>query len=153
MGEGSAEDGMTKSTGTQLSGPGGLITDAEEMMRPIVTVGNWKKLGLRCHRWWMHKMGITLGTVEERVFLAVGLAGEVGELANLIKKEWRDGPDEGRQQEIKKEIADVQGYLSHLATSYDWDLDSITADKTEELVRRWPEAFEGPSIDSMGVED
>jgi hypothetical protein len=47
-------------------------------------------------------------STDER-FLALGLCGEVGELANMIKKRWRDGVD--LTEEIRDEIADIRVYL------------------------------------------
>lgn len=46
-------------------------------------------------------------------FFALGLAGEAGELANFVKKRWRDG--EGHDQDIRYEIADVCAYAFMLA--------------------------------------
>jgi NTP pyrophosphatase (non-canonical NTP hydrolase) len=46
-------------------------------------------------------------------FLALALCGEAGELANFIKKEWRDGKD--YSEEIAYEIADVALYTIMLA--------------------------------------
>lgn len=45
-------------------------------------------------------------------FLALALCGEVGELANLIKKDWR--ADVGsRREAIKEELADVANLCFH----------------------------------------
>jgi len=49
-------------------------------------------------------------------FLALALCGEAGELANMIKKRWRDGVDLG--EEIKDEIADIRVYLELLAKCF-----------------------------------
>lgn len=46
-------------------------------------------------------------------FLALALCGEAGELANFVKKEWRDGVEHG--EEIDAEIADVVLYAVMLA--------------------------------------
>lgn len=46
-------------------------------------------------------------------FLALGLTGEAGELANYVKKRWRDG--DGHDEAIKFEIADVCAYAFMLA--------------------------------------
>jgi NTP pyrophosphatase (non-canonical NTP hydrolase) len=54
----------------------------------------------------------TFSSQDER-FLALALCGEVGELANMIKKRWRDGAD--LSEEIKDEIADIRVYLELLA--------------------------------------
>jgi NTP pyrophosphatase (non-canonical NTP hydrolase) len=55
-------------------------------------------------------------STDER-FLALALCGEAGELANYIKKRWRDGAD--FQEEIRDEIADIRMYLELLAKCFD----------------------------------
>ena len=50
-------------------------------------------------------------------FLALALAGEVGELCNLIKKRWRDNVD--LTEECRDEIADCRVYLELLAKCFD----------------------------------
>lgn len=57
----------------------------------------------------------TWSSTDER-FLALGLCGEAGELANMIKKRWRDGVD--LTDEIRDEIADVRVYLELLAKCF-----------------------------------
>lgn len=49
-------------------------------------------------------------------FLALALCGEAGELANIIKKRWRDGVD--MSEEVKDEIADIRVYLELLAKCF-----------------------------------
>ena len=46
-------------------------------------------------------------------FLALALAGEAGEIANVAKKEWRD--DSTYEPSMMKEMADVYVYLLLLA--------------------------------------
>jgi NTP pyrophosphatase (non-canonical NTP hydrolase) len=65
-------------------------------------------------------------STDER-FLALGLCGEAGELANMIKKRWRDGVD--LTEEIRDEIADVRIYLELLAKCFD-----IEGEKLDKLV-------------------
>jgi hypothetical protein len=51
-------------------------------------------------------------TQERLRFLVLAMAGEAGEAANIVKKQWRDGdyrPD--WELILKKEIADVQAYI------------------------------------------
>lgn len=74
-------------------------------------------------------------------FLALALCGEAGELANLIKKEWRDGASDARDEEIAEEIADVAIYLHHLARTRGVDINVAIRRKTQKLRERWPEAF------------
>jgi NTP pyrophosphatase (non-canonical NTP hydrolase) len=60
-------------------------------------------------------------------FLALALCGEAGELANFIKKRWRDGAD--FSEEIRDEIADIRVYLELLAKCF-----GIEGDKLDERV-------------------
>ena len=56
------------------------------------------------------------GSPESIHFVALALCGEAGELANLVKKEWRG--DEGAtttSQAIREELADIMIYASLLA--------------------------------------
>jgi NTP pyrophosphatase (non-canonical NTP hydrolase) len=59
---------------------------------------------------------------------ACALAGEVGELCNLIKKEFR-GTDVVDPQDIKDEIADVAIYLDLLAARYGISLEDAIREK------------------------
>ena len=61
-------------------------------------------------------------------FLALALCGEVGELANYIKKRWRDGVD--LTEEVRDEIADIRVYLELIAKCFD-----IEGEKLDERVR------------------
>ena len=54
-------------------------------------------------------------STDER-FLALALCGEAGELANMIKKRWRDGAD--LTNEIRDELADIRVYLELLAKCF-----------------------------------
>ena len=66
-------------------------------------------------------------------FLALGLCGEAGELANLIKKRWRDGAD--LKDEIRDEIADVRVYLELLAKCFGIEGDKLDQRVKEKLVK------------------
>jgi NTP pyrophosphatase (non-canonical NTP hydrolase) len=70
-------------------------------------------------------------------FLALALCGEVGELANMIKKRWRDGAD--LTEEIRDEIADARIYLELLAKCFDLEgakLDDRVVEKLKQVVRK-----------------
>lgn len=66
---------------------------------------------------------------EDQRFLALALCGEAGELANMVKKQWRDGAD--LSEEIKDEIADVRVYLELLAKCF-----GIEGDKLDQRVEQ-----------------
>lgn len=101
---------------------------------------DWRRVCDQIHKYWMHKMDIQLHSQQERGFLALAFCGEAGELANLVKKEMRDGVSAHNTEAIKKEIADCHIYLRHIANSYQVSIEDVTEDKTFELMERWPEA-------------
>lgn len=92
----------------------------------------------------------------ESKLLALGLAGEVGELVNLIVKRWTGELCEGYTMPdivsgayarqggaVAEEIADVAIYLELLARSLGIDVDKAVANKIKILVaRRGPKAVE-----------
>lgn len=53
---------------------------------------------------------------QDERFLALALCGEAGELANMVKKRWRDGVD--LSEDIRDEIADIRVYLELLAKCF-----------------------------------
>lgn len=62
------------------------------------------------------------------VYPVLGILGEAGEVAEKIKKIWRDKNNiinEEDKIEIKKEIGDVLWYLSQLATELEIDFDDV----------------------------
>ncbi len=80
-----------------------------------------------------------VGGEEDRRFLALALAGEVGEALNLIKKDWRgDGGD--RRPALIEELADIAVYLELLARVYGVDLDKACRDVLEKIYREFPDA-------------
>jgi NTP pyrophosphatase (non-canonical NTP hydrolase) len=71
-------------------------------------------------------------STDER-FLALGLCGEAGELANMIKKRWRDGAD--LSDEIREEIADVRVYLELLAKCFGIEGEKLDAAVEAKLIK------------------
>lgn len=70
-------------------------------------------------------------------FLALALCGEAGELANIIKKRWRDGAD--LREEACDEIADIRVYLELLAKCFGIEgskLDERVKQKLEKVVEK-----------------
>ena len=89
---------------------------------------------------------------EDERFLALALAGEVGELCNMIKKRWRDGAD--LAEEIKDEIADIRIYLELIAKCFGIEgekLDHRVYLKLEKVIEKHRKVFEDrPVLDNVG---
>jgi NTP pyrophosphatase (non-canonical NTP hydrolase) len=71
--------------------------------------------------------------VKHQFFLTLALAGEVGELANMMKKAWRD---DAWNLGINMELADIYIYLSLIAHIRGVDLDTQAAEKMKEVAKR-----------------
>lgn len=76
---------------------------------------------------------------EDQQFLALALAGEVGEFCNIVKKLWRGDTLDNAPAMIEEELADIRIYLELVALSFNVDLDEACEGKLPELERRWPE--------------
>lgn len=71
---------------------------------------------------------------------ACGLAGEAGEVVDLLKKHLfqEKSLDIG---EVKKEMGDVMWYLSYLSLILGVDLNSVVQGNIEKLTARYPDGF------------
>lgn len=115
---------------------------------------NWDKYAKQLHNHCTANMGIEKGSLQDKVFLGLALAGEAGELANVIKKMWRDGVTPELEQKAKMEIADNLLYLLHLCDAFEVAPDEICIEKLDELYNKrrpaWADsvlAGKGPSDD------
>jgi len=73
------------------------------------------------------------------VYVTLGLVGEAGEIAEKIKKIFRDNNgilDEERKQILKKELGDVLWYLAQLSTELGLSLDDVACFNIEKLSSR-----------------
>lgn len=73
------------------------------------------------------------------VYPTLGLTGEAGEVANKIKKIFRDGQGvmtEAKSQELAKELGDVLWYTAQLATELHLSMDQIATQNLERLASR-----------------
>jgi len=74
------------------------------------------------------------------IYAALALNGEAGEVAEKIKKIWRDkhkrvSPED--QEELKKELGDVLWYLSQLAEELEIDFDDVAQTNIDKIYSRF----------------
>jgi NTP pyrophosphatase (non-canonical NTP hydrolase) len=86
---------------------------------------------------WFPATHASANPVPVTVFLALGLAGEAGEVANVVKKLLRDGDDQNLRADLGLELADVLTYLLLLADECGVDLVDMYRIKTTLNERRW----------------
>ncbi len=78
---------------------------------------------------------------DERLLNGVmGLCGESGEVADLVKKHRFHGTtlDEDK---LRKELGDVLWYVAQICDSRGWKMGDVMAGNIEKLKARWPEGF------------
>lgn len=69
----------------------------------------------------------------------LGLCGEAGEVAEKVKKLFRDSAGiatEEFQAALKKELGDVLWYLANIASDYNLSLDEIASENLRKLASR-----------------
>src|SRR5579859_250110 len=74
------------------------------------------------------------------IWSAVGLAGESGEVADLVKKGilHQHGLDRAR---LEKELGDVLWYVAALCTQLGLGLDDVMQTNIDKLLKRYPDGF------------
>lgn len=93
---------------------------------------------------WFPRWHAPDAAVPLRVAWALGLAGEVGEVANVVKKQIRDGENVGLASNLGAELADVFVYLLLLADEDGYDLVAEYRDKVDFNEARWGAAGDRP---------
>ena len=78
--------------------------------------------------------GIDIGGVLNGV---LGLTGESGEFADIIKK-WIFHQKELDIDHAKKELGDVMWYVAMICESFDWSLDEVMGMNIDKLIARYP---------------
>ncbi len=75
------------------------------------------------------------------IIAALGLAGEAGEFANLVKKRTAHGHTDIDPQVLADELGDVLWYLAEAASALNLDLGDIAEKNVEKLRNRYPNGF------------
>jgi NTP pyrophosphatase (non-canonical NTP hydrolase) len=77
---------------------------------------------------------------ERPMVQTLGLCGEAGEVAELVKKaSWHGKPID--PDRLANELGDVLWYVSDLASHYGLSLSAIAEGNVEKLRRRYPDGF------------
>lgn len=82
----------------------------------------------------------SLAQESQLINAALGLCGEAGEFADLIKKMNYQGHDKDHAH-LVKELGDVCWYIALAATALGVDLESVMATNIEKLKARYPDGF------------
>lgn len=85
----------------------------------------------------------TIGTrtpTDQLANMAMGLAGEAGETADMLKKHLFHGKPLD-QDELVKELGDVMWYVAGMATAIGASLDDIATRNVDKLRKRYPDGF------------
>ena len=75
------------------------------------------------------------------LYIAAALAGEAGEVANIIKKAYREGTNKDvylleNRERIKEELGDVLWYCAALAEELLFNLEDVASENIEKLRKR-----------------
>ncbi|MCI7222646.1 MAG: nucleoside triphosphate pyrophosphohydrolase family protein [Erysipelotrichaceae bacterium] len=81
---------------------------------------------------------------------ALGLAGETGEVVDLIKKHYFHGHQLDKQLLIK-ELGDVCWYVAQCCQAIDIDMETVMKQNIDKLTKRYPDGFN--SSDSINRKD
>lgn len=82
------------------------------------------------------------GDGEQRLIVAaLGLAGEAGEFANLVKKRTAHGHSDITPAVLGDELGDILWYLAEAATACGLNLEDIARENIAKLRQRYPEGF------------
>ena len=75
------------------------------------------------------------------IIAALGLAGEAGEFANLVKKLTAHGHIDITPEVLADELGDVLWYLAEAATACGLEFDAVARQNVHKLQQRYPEGF------------
>lgn len=73
--------------------------------------------------------------------MVMGIAGESGEVADVIKKHLYQGHDLDVAH-LKEEIGDVMFYIVNLANVLELDMEEVLEDNINKLRKRYPQGFD-----------
>lgn len=87
---------------------------------------------------------------ERLVSAALGLTGEAGEVAELIKK-YIGHNHELKKEEVTKELGDVLWYIVEMCSVLEIDIEEVPVNNIEKLKKRYPNGFEKERSIKRGI--
>ncbi len=91
----------------------------------------FQRMALKTRKEWGSPEGI-----EDVVYLALAINGEAGELAEVVKKTWRDGKELDREK-IVDELGDILWYVAVLSHTLGVRLSEVMERNVEKLRERY----------------
>ena len=88
----------------------------------------------------LYSVGFEDINVGDLLMGCLGLAGEAGELLDLIKK-WIFHGKPLDEEHAKKELGDVMWYVAEISHSFGWSLDEVMEMNIDKLKARYPHGF------------
>jgi NTP pyrophosphatase (non-canonical NTP hydrolase) len=70
------------------------------------------------------------------LYTTIGLAGEMGEFANIVKKVLRDGATDEKREKLKDELGDVLWYITRCAVELGLSLEEVADHNIQKLRAR-----------------
>lgn len=83
---------------------------------------------------------------ERRAMAALGLAGETGEVVDMVKKDLFHPHKTINPADLMLEIGDVLWYLAALAAAYGYTLEQCAVANVHKLNKRYPNGF--PTVEA-----
>ncbi|MGE3582805.1 MAG: MazG nucleotide pyrophosphohydrolase domain-containing protein [Hyphomonadaceae bacterium] len=117
---------------------------------------DFRALAWLVHTSALESRGLEVGAAADQRFTALALVGEAGELANLVKKEWRRdwGVEPGDlDAAVADECADVLVYLYLFARMRGIDLEAATNAKMMRVARKYAASGEFPALTAALAEN
>lgn len=84
----------------------------------------------------------------EAMYLGLGLAGETGEVTDIIKKMYRDGPEKKHIDKLRGELGDVIWYWARLCDALYFNPSELLAENMAKLSSRKDRGVLGGSGDN-----
>lgn len=77
--------------------------------------------------------------------VGLGLAGESGEVADILKKHLVSGKELDKEH-LKEELGDVLWYIAEACEVFDIDMQQVASGNVEKLMKRYPNGFDKNGI-------